>query len=165
MSMNGCGSSPALADHGNDFAEHLQGGRAHHVAKQLDEVCVSRVGTDHKRLLPEAVEDRLTALDVGRGAPGNDEQLARLGGIRISEYRRGHVALSVPGVLAREQRRRRRADRAHRQMDRAGVQPRRQTVEVSVPAAEHDLVHGIVVRQHADDDLAVEQVSEYPLWV
>ena len=62
------GVESALADHGNDFAEHLQRRRAHHVAEQLDEICVSRIGTDHKSLLPEIVEERPAALDVGRSS-------------------------------------------------------------------------------------------------
>ena len=118
------------------------------------------IGADHKRPLSETVEDRLAALDIGRCAGGDDEQLARLGGIRISEHRRSDVALPVPRMLARQQRGGRRADRAHRQMDRAGHQTRGQTVETIVAATEHDFAHGIVVRQHADDDLAVEQVAD-----
>src|SRR5882757_8899135 len=41
-----------FSDHGNDFSEHFQGGRAHHVAEQLEEVCVPRVGADRKSPLP-----------------------------------------------------------------------------------------------------------------
>src|SRR5881227_3933775 len=44
-------------------------------------------------------------------------------------------------------------------MDCAGHQTRGQTVETDVPATEHDFAHGIVVRQHADDNLAVEQIA------
>ena len=122
-----------LSEYSNGFSEHLQRGRAHHVAEQFDEVCFFRVGADHKSALSETVEDRLAALDIGRDASGDDEQLARLGSIRISEHRRSYVALSVPRMLAREQRRGRRADRAHRQMDRAGHQTRGQTVETISP--------------------------------
>ena len=42
-------------------------------------------------------------------------------------------------------------------MDRTWHQTRGQTV---VPVTEHDFAHGIVVRQHADDDLAIEQVTD-----
>ena len=97
-----------------------------------------------------------SAVDAG----GDDEQLARLGGIRIPEHRRSHIALSVPCMLARQQRCGRRADRAHRQMDRAWHQPCGQTVKVKVAATEHDFAHGGVVRQHADDDLAMKQVID-----
>ena len=45
-------------------------------------------------------------------------------------------------------------------MDRAGHQPRGETVETKVFATEYDFAHGVVVRQHADDKLAVEQVND-----
>ncbi len=105
---------PALADDSNDFSEHLQRRRAHHIAKQLEEVCVSWIGTDCKSSLSEAVEDRSATLDIGRGASGNDEQLARLGGVRIPEHRRSDVTLPVPGMLARHSRRGRGTNCAHR---------------------------------------------------
>ncbi len=151
---------PTLSDHGNDFSEHLQRRRAHHIAEQFEEVCVLRVGTDHKCPLSKVVEDRLAALDIGGNASGDDEQLARLGSIRIPEHRRSYITLSVARMLARQERRSRRANRAHRQMDCAGHQTRGQTVETDVPATEHDFAHGIVVRQHADDNLAVEQIAD-----
>ena len=53
------------------------------------------------------------------GASGDDEQLAGLGGIRISEDRRCDVALCISRVLARELGCRRGADGAHRQMNGA----------------------------------------------
>jgi len=91
---------PALSNDSDDFSEHLYRGRAHHVAEQFDEVCIRRLGTDHTRPLPEIVEDRLAALDIGWSASGNDERLARLGSVRIPEYRRSYVALSIARVLA-----------------------------------------------------------------
>ena len=60
------------------------------------------IGTDHECPLSETVEERLAALDIGRGAGGDDEELARLGGVRISKDRRGDVALPVTRMLARE---------------------------------------------------------------
>jgi hypothetical protein len=45
-------------------------------------------------------------------------------------------------------------------MDRAGHQTRGQALKIIVAAAEHDLAHGIVIGQHADHDLAVEQVAD-----
>jgi hypothetical protein len=45
-------------------------------------------------------------------------------------------------------------------MDRAGHQTRGKTVDIIVAATEYDFAHGLVVRQHADDDLAVEQVTD-----
>ena len=119
-----------------------------------------RVGTDHKCPLSKDVEDRLAAFDIGGNAGGDDEQLPRLGSIRIAEYRRGYVALSFASMLARKERRSRRANRTHRQMDRAGHQARRQTVKTYVAATEHDFTHSIVVRQHGYDDLAVEQIAD-----
>src|SRR5271154_5321162 len=46
---------PAFAEHGNDFAKHLQRSCRHHVAEQLGEVRLRRIGADHKRLLSETV--------------------------------------------------------------------------------------------------------------
>ncbi len=94
------GIQPTLPNDSNDFSEHLQRGRAHHVAEQFDEVCIRRLGTDHKRSLTKIVEDRLAALDIGRSASGDNEQLARLGSVRIPEYRRSYVALSIARMLA-----------------------------------------------------------------
>jgi hypothetical protein len=45
-------------------------------------------------------------------------------------------------------------------MNRAGVQTGPQSVEANIPATEHDLAHGIVIRQHADDHLTVKQVTD-----
>jgi hypothetical protein len=44
-------------------------------------------------------------------------------------------------------------------MDCAGHQTRGQTVEANLPATEHNFAHDFVVRQHADDDVAVEQIA------
>jgi len=48
-----------------------------HIAEQFDEVCVSRVSSDHKGPLSDTVEDRLAA-STSAGAGGNDEQLRAL---------------------------------------------------------------------------------------
>ncbi len=45
-------------------------------------------------------------------------------------------------------------------MDGAGHQTRGQTVEIVAAVTEYDFPYGIVVRQHADDDAAVEQVAD-----
>src|ERR1700751_6270813 len=44
-------------------------------------------------------------------------------------------------------------------MDRSGHQAVGKSVKSTVPAAKHDLAHRVVVGQHADDELAVEQVT------
>src|ERR1700736_159423 len=49
-------------------------------------------------------------------------------------------------------------------MDCAGHQTRRQALRIIGPTAEHDLAHGIVIGQHADHDLAVEQVADVRGW-
>ena len=41
-----------------------------------------------------------------------------------------------------------------------GISPAGQAFDAEVAAAEHDIAHGGVVRQHADDDLAVKQVID-----
>src|SRR6476659_6403225 len=45
-------------------------------------------------------------------------------------------------------------------MDCAGHQPLGKTVEAEVLATEHDFAHGVDVRQHADDEFAVEQIND-----
>src|SRR2546423_14021867 len=45
-------------------------------------------------------------------------------------------------------------------MYRAGHQTRSKTIESIITATEHDFVPGIVVRQHADDELAIEQIAD-----
>jgi hypothetical protein len=45
-------------------------------------------------------------------------------------------------------------------MDCAGHQTRGQALKIVVATAEHDLAHSIVIGQHADHDLAVEQVAD-----
>ncbi len=64
-----------------------------------------RIVTDHKRPLSETVEERPATLDIGRVSGGDDEELARLGGIRISEDRRRDVALSGHCMLGSRARR------------------------------------------------------------
>jgi hypothetical protein len=46
-------------------------------------------------------EDRLTAIDIGRRAGGDNEELARFGGIRIPEDRRCDIALAMTCMLCR----------------------------------------------------------------
>jgi hypothetical protein len=99
------GLESALESHSDDLSQHLQRGRGHHITEQFDEVCVTGIGTDHKCLLSETVEQRLTAFDVGKGTGGDNEKLARLGGIRISKHRRCDVALPATGMLPRQVRR------------------------------------------------------------
>src|ERR1700719_2609491 len=50
-------------------------------------------------------------------------------------------------------------------MDRTGHQTRRQALRIIGPTAEHDLAHCIVIGQHADHDLAVEQVADVRGWL
>ncbi len=45
-------------------------------------------------------------------------------------------------------------------MDRAGHQTCGQTIDTNITATAHDFAHGVVVWQHADDDLAVQEVAE-----
>src|ERR1700723_3199375 len=52
------------------------------------------------------------------------------------------------------------ADGAHGQMDRPWHQPGGKTIERMVLAAKNNLSYRVVVGQHADDELAVEQVAD-----
>src|SRR5882762_522501 len=121
---------------------------------------MSGIGTDHKSLLSETVDDGPAAFDICRGAGGDDKKLPRLGGIGISEDRRRDVALAVARMLAGEVGGSGRTDRAHREMNRARHQPKGKTVEAEIGTPEHDVMNSRIVRQHADDDLAVEKVAD-----
>jgi predicted transcriptional regulator len=150
-SMNSCGSRPR-------FRDHLQSRRTHHVAEQLDEVCVPGRRARREGPLSETVEDGLAALDVGRVARGDDEELTPLGGLRISEHRRRHIALPPTGMLAGQPGGGGRADRAHREVDCVGLQARSETGDAL--ATKHDMADSGVVRQHADDHVAAEQLGD-----
>ena len=80
------------------------------------------VGADGKCPLSETVEQRLAAFDVGWGAGGDNEELARLGGVRIPEDWRRHIALPVTRMLRREVRCNGCADCAHGKMYCSGLQ-------------------------------------------
>ena len=45
-------------------------------------------------------------------------------------------------------------------MNCAGRQSHGQAVDTEIRASKHDVADSVVVRQHADDDLAVEQVGD-----
>src|SRR3977135_4723472 len=121
---------------------------------------MSGIGADHKSLWSEPVDDGPAALDIWRGAGGDDKKLPRLGGIGISEDRRRDVALAIARMLAREVGGGGRTDCAHREMNRARHQSKGKTIEAEIGTPEHDVTNSRIVRQHADDDLAVEQVAD-----
>ena len=70
-----------------NLAENLQCGRAHGIAGELDEIGGGRIAADPEDLLTKCIEQRLASIDVMRVAGCDDEQLAGLGGIRISKHR------------------------------------------------------------------------------
>ncbi len=107
---------------------------------------MSGIGTDHKRLLSETVDERLAALDIGWNAGGNDKELARLGGIRIPEHRRRDVALPVARMLVGEVRRSGGTERAHGKVNCAGHQSRRKTVDAEILTPKDDVANSVVVR-------------------
>ena len=53
------------------------------------------IGADDESLLSHYIQQRSAAFHIGRNAGGNDEELARLGGIGIAEHRGGDVALAM----------------------------------------------------------------------
>ena len=63
-----------------------------------------RIGAGYECLLPETGEDRLATFDIGWSARGDNEELARFGGIRISEDWRCDIALAMTCMLFREAR-------------------------------------------------------------
>src|SRR5260370_13273091 len=142
--MKGLGSSPRLRTTATTSPSISSAVAVIILPSSLMRFALSGIGSDHERLLPEIVDERPTALDIGCDAGDNDEELARLGGIRISEDRRCNVALSVTRMLAREMRRSRRADRAHRKMNCAGHQSQGETVDADVRTPEHDVANGLV---------------------
>src|SRR5438270_14001334 len=62
-------------------------------------------------------------------------------------------------MLARKVRRSRRTDCAHREMDRARPQSCGKALDAEVSASKNDLADRVIIREHADDDLAVEQMG------
>src|SRR5258708_27990811 len=115
------------------------------------------IGADDESLLPEIADEEPATLDI-RWRPGHDdEELTCLGGIRITEYWRCDVALSVESMLPREMGRGIRADSAHRKMNCAAPQS---NTKAEVRASKRDIENGVVVRKHADDDVAVEQIVD-----
>jgi hypothetical protein len=63
----------ALEYERDGFSKHLERRRGHHVAEQLDEVCVRGIGAEYERSLSERVEERPATRDIGRRARGDDE--------------------------------------------------------------------------------------------
>ena len=90
--QEGLGIESQLEKQSHDLSEHLQRCCRHHVAEQLDEIGDFGIGTDHKGPLSEAVEERVAARDIVRSPSGDDIELTRPRGIRISEHRRCDVA-------------------------------------------------------------------------
>src|SRR5712671_5221294 len=109
----------ALARQGQHLTEYFQSCGAHRIAGELDQIRGSRIAAHDEALLAEDVEDGTAALDVGRGATRNDEELTGLCGIRIPEYGCRDVTLAGLEVFGGELGRGRGADGAHRKMDRA----------------------------------------------
>ena len=118
------------------------------------------VPTDES-LLPEIVDERPAALDVGRCSGHDDEELACLGCIRIAEHRCCDITLSVTFMLPREMGRGNRADRTHRKMNGAALQS---NAKAEICLSKRDIENGVVVRQHADDDIAVEKIGDIRRW-
>jgi hypothetical protein len=46
-------------------------------------------------------------------------------------------------------------------MNCAALQSRGKTFNVEVISTDYDIAHGVIVRHHADDDIAVEQVGDF----
>jgi hypothetical protein len=105
----------------------------------------------------EQVEQRTATLERITGAGRDDEQLADLGRIGIAEHRRCDIALAVLFVRLGEFTCRSRADRAHRKMHGIWLQTRGQPLFPGF--AENHFANRAVIRQHADDDIAVEQIG------
>jgi hypothetical protein len=105
----------------------------------------------------EQVEQRTVALKRVTGTGRDDEQLAGLGRIGITERRRRDIVLAVVFVLLGEFVCSGRADRAHREMHGIWLQTRGQP---RFPGfAEYRLANRAVVGQHADDEIAAEQIG------
>src|SRR5258708_20437321 len=115
------------------------------------------IGADDESLLPEIADEEPATLDI-RWRPGHDdEELTCLGGIRITEYWRCDVALSVESMLPREMGRGIRADRAHRKMSCAAPQS---NTKAEVRASKRDIENDVVGRNNADDDPAPDAIGE-----
>jgi len=160
IARNSWGSRPHFASQGEHFAENFQCGGAHGVAGELDQVRGRGRAAHYKCLLAQRVEDRTAALDIVRRTGCDDEQLTGLGGIRVSEDRRCYVALPISCMLARQIRRSRGADSAHRQMDGTRDQALGKPVGAEIRAAEYDLANRSIIRQHADHEFTVIHLGD-----
>ena len=109
---------------------------------------------DRENPLTEFFKQRTAPRDVGFGARRDDEKLPILRGIRVSEDRRGHIALSVTCMFLCCAGCRFRADCAHREMDGARFHSTGKTMRTK----HHGPDRG-VVRQHADHDIAAKQIG------
>ena len=58
------GIESALEYERDGFSQHLERGRGHHIAEQLDEVCVRGIGAKYERLLSKRVDERSTTLEM-----------------------------------------------------------------------------------------------------
>jgi hypothetical protein len=91
---------------GTDFGEHFQLRGHRHASERLDEVGRGGMGPADESPMTEIFDERPAALDVGRHAGNDDEELAYLGSIRISQHRRARMRrfpeLAVFGVILRK---------------------------------------------------------------
>src|ERR1700757_34632 len=93
---------------------------------------------------------------MSRRAGNDDRELLRLGRIGVSKDWRRDINLSAAAMIARKAGSGDRADRAHRDMDRIWSEVAGKPAVI----AKEDVPDNLVVWQHAEDDLAIEQVRQ-----
>src|SRR5258707_13427657 len=97
------------------------------------------VCSDDEGPLPKLFHEGAAALDSVLLSGHDDEKLARLRSIRVSEYRCGDIPLAVPRMLRRKMGGRACADRAHRQMNGAAPQSGDEAFNAGLRAPERDV--------------------------
>jgi hypothetical protein len=147
----------AFAYQSERLSKHFQCGRHHGIADELDQVGALGVAADDEGALAQKIEQRTATIERITGPGRDDEQLTGLRRIGIPKYRRRDISLAMFSVLRREFACRGRVDRAHREMHGVWLQTRGQP---RFPGfSEYCLANRGGVRQHADDEIAVEQIG------
>lgn len=113
-----------FAGHRAGLAQRLDHHREHEVPEELDEIRLRRIGPDDADGLSHLFQQGHGNLQVRIRARGHDEKLARRRGVGPAKHRRRDEAHSCVKMTDGQHLRGFHADRAERDMHRAGLEPR-----------------------------------------
>jgi len=127
--------------------------------EQLDEVAYAGSVSTTNVVYPRRVEEPADTNARGTPATMKSSRAWRPAGFRTPALRRSPCPRRA---CSREERRGGGADRAHgkKKKNRPGLNPAARPPDAAWACPKYDVVSGIVVRQHADDDRAVEQFGD-----